>query len=837
MPATGCPGDAVTVTGTTFGAAAGSVSFDGITASLISWNDTSILVGAPGGDHSNVTVATAAGETCSLAGSYFYDDVLPTVDVDPFPLPCDTDGNVLVGATCADVGTGVATCEVSIDGGLTWFPSPHLYIGLPDGFYMAISRVTDNCGNTGSGLVGETFEVDTVAPVVNILSPLEGEIIDNSTVCVFASSDGGEPVTCNIDGLNPIMAPGCWSGVLNGAHTIECTSTDNCGNVSDPASVGITVETVPGWTHYLISDTCGAGIVDSWTTTSARYHSPGESWYSGMEQMCGDLALESPDFDLSSGPNPVLTFWTWYSFDDCFGDPTFEADGGIVEISNNGGITWTQIYPIDGYPYTLDDMCNNPLAFHDAYSHDSNGWEQEIFDLSAYAGQVVRVRFRVGWDCSWCEQHEGWYIDDIFIGECPNTDGDSWTICDGDCNDENPDVFPGSDYDGDLYLGCIDDCDDTNAMINPGMPELCGDCLDNNCNYLIDDGCGGGFFFEVEPNDDIFSANLAEVGSIVSGEVNPMGDYDFYEINVCAGQTISFDCDAEEYGSLLDCWLELYDASGTPLMMNDDACDPDTGWCGLDSYFSYTFATSGIYYIAVTSCCPGGSGGFGYWYDLLIRQEGCSIPDGDGDGVTVCEDDCDDTDDSVFPGAPEICDGKDNDCDEVVDDNCLSVVFSNDFESGAPGWTTELYGGALDNLWHIAGWNFYSPTQSMWCGIEATGNYDTGNQINTAVISPFIFLSASTSASLAFWESYETEPGFDFCMVDISIDGGLTWTPLRGVWGSAPSGSSGGWVNTSIDISAYVGNIVKIRFYFDTGDPIANDMPGWFVDDVTVYAD
>lgn len=42
-------------------------------------------------------------------------------------------------------------------------------------------------------------------------------------------------------------------------------------------------------------------------------------------------------------------------------------------------------------------------------------------------------------------------------------------------------------------------------------------------------------------------------------------------------------------------------------------------------------------------------------------------PDADGDGFTVGQGDCNDADASIYPGAPELCDGKDNDCDSQTD--------------------------------------------------------------------------------------------------------------------------------------------------------------------------
>jgi bacillopeptidase F len=113
------------------------------------------------------------------------------------------------------------------------------------------------------------------------------------------------------------------------------------------------------------------------------------------------------------------------------------------------------------------------------------------------------------------------------------------------------------------------------------------------------------------------------------------------------------------------------------------------------------------------------------------------------------------------------------------------------------------------------------------------GNY--ANSIDTSLTSETIDLSGESYALLSFWHHYDVQPWDDLLLigdradVEISTDGGITWPTRLTRYG----GSQFGWIEETIDISAYVGESnVKIRFRLRTDNSIQQD--GWYIDDVII---
>lgn len=71
---------------------------------------------------------------------------------------------------------------------------------------------------------------------------------------------------------------------------------------------------------------------------------------------------------------------------------------------------------------------------------------------------------------------------------------------------------------------------------------------------------------------------------------------------------------------------------------------------------------------------------------VAVLMGACAPVDEDGDGFTTEDGDCDDTDPSAFPGAIEVCDGVDQDCNGSVDDDASDVgTFYRDADGDSYG--------------------------------------------------------------------------------------------------------------------------------------------------------
>ncbi len=151
------------------------------------------------------------------------------------------------------------------------------------------------------------------------------------------------------------------------------------------------------------------------------------------------------------------------------------------------------------------------------------------------------------------------------------------------------------------------------------------------------------------------------------------------------------------------------------------------------------------------------------------------------------------------------------------------VVFSDDVEQGNKGWTIRVQQGSL--RWAIEATSDVSSGSHRWRSNPGT-HYS--NNTDSSLMSPPLDLSGATEAQLSFSYKLETEPRFDLFTVDISADGGSTWTSV-----ATHTGSSQGWVKTAIDLREWTGHAnIRARFRLTSDGSVT----GWGValDDIAV---
>ena len=287
-------------------------------------------------------------------------------------------------------------------------------------------------------------------------------------------------------------------------------------------------------------------------------------------------------------------------------------------------------------------------------------------------------------------------------------------ICDGIDNDCNGEVDEGvntlyyADTDGDGFgdnestryacevpSGFIivgNDCDDTNNRTFPGATELC-DEIDNDCDGDIDEGLLEGVFFDGD-NDGFGDPSIpAEDCSVdLQKFVHNALDCDDSNPQIYNGaqeicDDLDNDCDGavDEPGSGTELWFLDFDGDGYgDALETTYACTQPSGY--VDNLLDCD-DTDAMQYPGAEEYCNSeddNCNGFiddnpvdpiAYYFDAdsdgygtaLIFIRDCTQPV----GYVSNDADCDDNSQIISPIAPELCNGQDDNCNNIVDENAI----------------------------------------------------------------------------------------------------------------------------------------------------------------------
>ena len=167
----------------------------------------------------------------------------------------------------------------------------------------------------------------------------------------------------------------------------------------------------------------------------------------------------------------------------------------------------------------------------------------------------------------------------------------------------------------------------------------------------------------------------------------------------------------------------------------------------------------------------------------------------------------------------------------------METIFFDDFETTGNGW---IHGGTQDE-WEI-GPPLVGPSSThsgvnCW-GVDLDDTYN--NNADCWLLSPGIDLRNTSCAYLSFWlwNSVEDMNSVinDPLWLDLTVDGNQFYSicnQMGGVNDDPEIPGVGGWSRIVLDLSPYVGNVVRVRFRFQSNSRVVD--VGSYIDDVHVY--
>ncbi|MCC7429894.1 immune inhibitor A [bacterium] len=284
--------------------------------------------------------------------------------------------------------------------------------------YGANSTVSFSALVMNTGVNANTF---------NVVCSVDGNPIDTQT---FTLAGSGTTTTMN----------STWTGATSGTHTV--TFTTMLSGDQDPTNDSVTetfhvnqLNSFPATWNFDGADTTTPYalnvLANGWENgvptgeTDPTYAVPVTGtnvWSVGLGSLNyvdnQDSKLYLPSVTLPGSGVPKLKFWHWYDIETSW-------DGGIVEYSTNGGTTWAKLIPSGNYPGNAFDPASPciPYLNYDGtgayYGTTTTSWQAAEFDLSAYNGTTISIRFRFCSDTS--VNQAGWGIDNVRIEtDCPS---------------------------------------------------------------------------------------------------------------------------------------------------------------------------------------------------------------------------------------------------------------------------------------------------------------------------------------------------------------------------------------------------------------------------------